>query len=276
MISQILASLPKNKREDAIWLFQFYFRCSRAELFLRSHEVPADILKRWQKDWKRRLAGEPLQYIVGEAPFYGRDFFVSPAVLIPRPETESLVELGLGACKDGARVLDLCTGSGVVAISLKLERPSLFVTGTDISAAALRVAKKNSTRLAADVNFERADLFSRALQKKSWDLVISNPPYLHFAKDYVAADVKKWEPKIALEPTQKARVEKLERAAWCGEKILAGCASASVRKTVLELSPRVSLLLFHRWKKHPRVETIRREADLAGRKRFLLVAWKDA
>jgi HemK-like putative methylase len=277
-VRSLLGSLPAKKRADGEWLLMEYFRCSRAELFLGEKMLAADLERRWKKDWARRSRGEPLQYIVGSAPFYGRDFLVKPGVLIPRPETESLVELtlNLGRGMDAPAVLDLCTGSGAVGISLKLERPSWMVTGTDISSRALAVAKKNSKMLGGAVELKKANLFSPALRAKRWDIVVSNPPYLEYGKDFIARDVKKWEPRLALEPSAKAKVKGITRAAWCAERILESCAVASVKFTALELSPRVSIYLFARWKKHPKVSRIWREADLAGRKRFLLVEWSNA
>jgi methylase of polypeptide subunit release factors len=127
------------------------------------------------------------------------------------------------------------------------------------------------------VRFEKHDLFSARLARERWDLVVSNPPYLDFRRDKIAADVKKWEPRMALEPAAGARpARKATRGAWCGESILAGCAAAAVRFTAMELSPRVAESLERRWQKHPRAQRVWRESDLAGRKRFLLVAWKNA
>jgi release factor glutamine methyltransferase len=258
------------------------FDINRSDIILNPNRaLDADFLKDWRKVWKRRCDGEPLQYIVGLAPFYGREFLVKKGVLIPRPETEFLVELCLKAMPvvGAPRVVDVGTGSGAIALTLKLERPSWQVLGTDISPKAIAIARENNERENAGVAFEKHDLFSSALRAQEWDLVVSNPPYLNFAKDWVAPDVEAWEPKLALEPLAGKEVKGLEeRGAWCAERILQGCAESTsrVKQTILELSPRVAQTLERRWKKHPRVNALRREADLAGRKRFLLVAWKDA
>lgn len=281
-VGELLASLDKNEQADAIWLLCSLLDIQRSDIILNPRRaLEADFLKDWRKVWKRRCAGEPLQYIAGEAPFYGREFAVKKGVLIPRPETEFLVELCLKALpeKQPARVLDIGTGSGAIALTLKLERPSWQVSGSDISAKALQIARANEECFRAGVNFEKHDLFSPKLRAQEWDLVVSNPPYLNFSKDWVAPDVEAWEPKLALEPLAGKEVEGLEeRGAWCADRILAGCAepASRVKQTILELSPRVAQTLERRWKKHARVSALRREADLAGRKRFLLVAWKDA
>lgn len=279
-VSALLAEIPKRKREDAIWLLTFLLSVSRSGLlFNAERELDKKFLSRWQKLWARRIAGEPLQYIVGSAPFYGREIPVNESVLIPRPETETLVELGftLLAGKQGAEVIDIGTGSGAIAITMKLEHPSWNVVATDISSQALVVAKKNAKALGAAIKFQKKNLFDPSLAKRPIDLVISNPPYLEFHRDKIAKDVQRWEPRMALEPTTSLRVKGLkDRAAWAGERILAGCAASEVAFTALELSPRVAAILERRWKKHSRVVRAWRVPDLAGRKRFLLVAWKHA
>ena len=279
-INALLAGIQKRKREDAIWLLCSLLELTRSGLlFNGDRELDSKFLRKWERLWAKRVAGEPLQYIAGGAPFYGREFLVSPKVLIPRPETESLVELAtsLLAGQPEASVVDIGTGSGAIAITLKLEHPSWRVVATDISAPALSVAKKNAVKLGAQVDFQKRNLFDSTLAKQAFDLVISNPPYLEFKRDHIAADVQKWEPRMALEPTASLRVGAIkDRAAWAGERILAGCAGARVAHTALELSPRVAALLERRWRRDPRVQRLWRVPDLAGRKRFLLVTWKHA
>ncbi|MGZ3713135.1 MAG: N5-glutamine methyltransferase family protein, partial [Bdellovibrionota bacterium] len=227
--------------------------------------------------YRERKAGKPLQYIVGSAPFWGREFKVGKGVLIPRPETEMLVELALKLFpfSEKVRALDIGTGSGAIAATLKLERPAWEMTATDISSAALKFARANAKALGAEINFVKADLFAPKLRAQSWDLVVSNPPYLDVAKDKITEEVRKWEPRSALEPTASSRVKELgERAAWCAENILLGCAESRPRFLALELSARVARLLEQRWHKHEGVERIWRAPDLAGKNRFLLVAWR--
>lgn len=217
-----------------------------------------------------------MQYIVGLAPFYGRDFIVNSKVLIPRPETERLVEIGLDLVKGihNPRILDIGTGSGAIALTMKLERPDAELWASDISAAALRVAEQNASAFGLEVNFQKANLFSSTLQKQAWSLVISNPPYLDFRKDKITQEVLEWEPHGALVPEAKLKVKGIsERAAWCAEQILRASQKVRPTYTLLELSPRIASFLERRWKKEDGVLSIRRETDLAGRKRFLLVAW---
>lgn len=279
-IYQLLRCLPARKREDGIWLLSAKLRLTRSELMLDlGRELSEPFVKRWKRDWARRLKGEPLQYIAGSAPFYGREFLVDRSTLIPRPETESLVELALGLIPKGkpARVLDIGTGTGAIALTMKLERPELEVHATDISAKALAIAKKNAEKLVAHVDFHRGNLFFPALRKQGWDLVVSNPPYLDFNRDRITQEVRKWEPDSALEPAASQKIEGMkDRGLWCGERILRACAESIVGFTALELSARGARSLEARWRKHPRAGRVWREADLAGRKRFLLVAWKNA
>lgn len=130
---------------------------------------------------QRRLAGEPTQYLVGAKEFYGRRFAVDPRVLIPRPETELLVEAVLRELPKDAprRVLDLCTGSGCIAVTVAAERPLASVWATDLSPDALAVAKANAEKLGQDgrVSFYQGDLFA-PLPEATFDVVVSNPPYV--------------------------------------------------------------------------------------------------
>lgn len=125
----------------------------------------------------RRLKREPLAYILGYREFYGRRFLVSPAVLIPRQETETLLEMAIKAAPQRGSVLDVGTGSGCLAISLKLERPDLTVWACDLSPAALDVACSNAAELDAEVRFIVSDLLE-ALEGWRFDLIVSNPPYI--------------------------------------------------------------------------------------------------
>ena len=144
-----------------------------------------------------RLKGKPTQYITGHQEFYGRDFLVTPDVLIPRPETELVVETVTEAGRAAGRILDVGTGSGAIAISLKLETQSL-VYATEISRAALGVARENARRLGAHVEFVRCDLLT-AIADRSMDVVVSNPPYVPQAdREGLQREVREYEPEIAL------------------------------------------------------------------------------
>jgi release factor glutamine methyltransferase len=149
----------------------------------------------------RRREREPVAYILGHRDFYGRRFIVTPDVLIPRPETETLVEHALRCIPedDACRVLDVGTGSGVIAVTLAATRPSAVVTATDISVAALKVASQNAKNLgvAERIRFERADLLTDA---RHYDVIVSNPPYIARAEmEGLQAEIREHEPITALE-----------------------------------------------------------------------------
>lgn len=149
----------------------------------------------------RRRAGEPVAYILGEREFYGRAFQVTPEVLIPRPDTELLVELALARLLPGAaaRVLDLGTGSGAVAVTLACERANLAVTGVDASPAALAVARANAALLApgADLRLLESDWFA-ALPGLRYDLIVGNPPYVAQGDTHLEQGDLRFEPRAAL------------------------------------------------------------------------------
>lgn len=153
----------------------------------------------------RRLQGVPVAYLTGTREFYGRPFQVSPEVLIPRPDTELLVELALARmpADQAMDVLDLGTGSGCIAITLALERPLAQVTAVDRSAAALAMARRNAEILNARVEFLVSDWFAafmppRVLAGRRFDLIVSNPPYIAAADPHLARGDVRFEPLTAL------------------------------------------------------------------------------
>jgi release factor glutamine methyltransferase len=144
-----------------------------------------------------RLQGKPTQYITGRQEFWGREFHVSPDVLIPRPETEHVVEAALETARDARRLVDLGTGSGALAVTLALELGA-EAWATDISTAALRVAAENARRLGAPVRFVACDL-AEALGAALFDLIVANPPYVPLRdEDGLQREVRDWEPRVAL------------------------------------------------------------------------------
>jgi release factor glutamine methyltransferase len=149
----------------------------------------------------RRARREPLQYITGVQEFWGLAFAVSPAVLIPRPETEHLVEVALERLpEDGARVLDLGTGSGCIAVALAAARPAIAITATDQSRAAIAIARGNARHhgLAKRIAFKAGDLFAPVAGER-FDLIVSNPPYIpEAAIDRLQPEVARFEPRTAL------------------------------------------------------------------------------
>ncbi|EAF5658680.1 peptide chain release factor N(5)-glutamine methyltransferase [Listeria innocua] len=176
---------------------------TRSELWMEmSRELEPNHEKQFQEDFARYLAGEPVQYILKTAPFYGYDFLVTEDVLIPRPETEELVATAEAFLKKHPlrSLLDVCTGSGIIAIALKKAFPDMTVTASDISAAALAIAKKNALLLNADVRFIETDLLESFKQNNErFDMIVANPPYISEAEKAEMSDyVLKNEPFIAL------------------------------------------------------------------------------
>lgn len=153
---------------------------------------------------KELAAGTPLQYVTGTAWFLGREFHVNNHVLIPRPETEELVQWIVDDNKGRAQpltILDIGTGSGCIPVSLKLSLPSASVAACDVSANALAVARENANRLAAEVSFMQADFLETAEHNKfgTYDVIVSNPPYIPLTeKEQLHANVRNHEPHIAL------------------------------------------------------------------------------
>jgi release factor glutamine methyltransferase len=148
---------------------------------------------------ERRRQGEPIAYILGKREFYGLDFRISRNVLIPRPETELLVELALAriAADAAVRVLDLGTGSGAIAVALAHERPRAHVTAVDVDYAVLAVARANASRHGVSVRFFCGDWFG-ALTGETFDLIVSNPPYVAVADAHLAMGDVRFEPQRAL------------------------------------------------------------------------------
>jgi release factor glutamine methyltransferase len=159
---------------------------------------------------QRRTSGEPMAYILGEREFYGVKLMVTPDVLIPRPETETLVEQALARLSkqyapNSGRVLDLGTGSGAIAISLAEQRPSLDIVATDISAKALAIAKENAKRLGVQISFIESDCFNNLIGER-FDLIVSNPPYVAYGDPHLTQGDLRFEPIGALtdnEPNQR-------------------------------------------------------------------------
>lgn len=148
-------------------------------------------------------AGRPVQYIIGKTEFCGEEFTVREGVLIPRPETEELVMWAREVAKEfpSPRILDLCTGSGCIAIALKKLIPAAAVTAIDLSAEALAIAQENATKLGADVRFLADDVLKGVpqLQNESFDIIISNPPYIPISeREAMHINVTNFEPAMAL------------------------------------------------------------------------------
>ena len=194
------AGIPDPVNDAALLLSHL---TGRPPLALRLDEetvLDPSVIDSFKSLAEQRLSRIPLQYLLGEAPFYGRMFRVDSRVLIPRPETELLCEWALELLKDGSspRILDLCCGSGCIGITLKAELPSASVTLSDISPDALDLAAENASLLGADVALCRSDLLE-AFSGTSFDLIISNPPYIPSADcDTLQEEVLR-EPRLALD-----------------------------------------------------------------------------
>lgn len=197
-ITAITAAGCETPRLDAELLLADALGVSRERLVIDSDllvEGPA--VRVFQNAVRRRaVQREPVAYILGRRGFRGLDLAVDPRALIPRPETELLVEVGLGLPR-GARVLDVGTGSGAVALALKDERPDLLLTGSDLSEDALELARRNGNALDLEVAWLRADLLAGVPDE--FDAIISNPPYVADSERVsLAPEILRHEPAAAL------------------------------------------------------------------------------
>ena len=194
----IKSSLNENQTQARL-IFETTLKISYEQIFLYPQKkVPPSLRKKICEIVQRRQKNEPLQYILGKAHFYDLEFFVGQGVLIPRPETEVLVEKALTLVSKKSKILELCVGSGAVACSLKNCLPSLQITGSDISCHALSYAKKNCSFHNLDIPLIQSDLFND-IKEKNFNLIIANPPYIS-TKLYqnLPKEISQYEPEIAL------------------------------------------------------------------------------
>ncbi|GHU31070.1 release factor glutamine methyltransferase [Spirochaetia bacterium] len=151
----------------------------------------------YKKLLERRLSGECSAYIIGKKEFWGLEFTVSPDVLVPQPDTETIVEIALSIIRPGFRILDIGTGSGALAIALKKERPDSLVYAADNSCPALEIARKNAAQLNADVTFYESDLFKNI--SGTFDLIVANLPYIPTDMIRTLPPEVRYEPRSALD-----------------------------------------------------------------------------
>ena len=200
--SQLAASGCPDPRIDARWMAEDTLGMSRTELkFESDRAVPPEALERLTAMLARRCAGEPVQYILGSADFMGLKFEVSPGVLIPRQDTETLVEAALIALQGAGErpdVLDLCTGSGCIGLSLASLAPHARVTLSDASREALEIAKRNMHALGVKADLRHGDLFA-AVGRARFDLIVSNPPYIPRGDLAELQKEVQYEPRMALD-----------------------------------------------------------------------------
>jgi release factor glutamine methyltransferase len=208
---------------NAELLLMFTLSCDRAHLYAHpERELTPEEQSRYGEAIAQRSRGIPAQYITGHQEFWGMDLIVSPAVLIPRPETEHVIEAVLALACDGGRasspaepvrIIDVGTGSGCIALAVAKELPHAEIHATDISPAALEIARANAARqeLAARVRFHETDLLA-GMDRRSFDFVVSNPPYVgESEEDQVQLEVRKFEPRHAVfaGPTGLEVIERL-------------------------------------------------------------------
>ena len=251
---------------DAELLLAAALRVPRARLRSHPEQRPAaEATRRFGELLERRAAGEPLAYLLGRKGFWTLELAVSPAVLVPRPETELLIEraLALGPAAHG-RAADLGTGSGAIALALASERPAWQIVATDVSAQALALARDNAAAAGlARIDFRQGS-WCEALPAGAFDLLVSNPPYI--GADDPALEALGHEPRLALSP---------------GPDALA-CLREIIRCAPRHLAPAGWLLLEHGAAQGPSVAgelaqrgfvTVRTHRDLAGRERMTEGQW---
>jgi release factor glutamine methyltransferase len=189
------------ERRDAEILLAWCWHKTRSQLLVASDPVPPEVAARFEEACRQRAAGVPIAYLLGRREFWSLDFIVTPAVLVPRPETELLVQRLLDLLTaPAAEVADLGTGSGAIAIALAAERPNWRLTGTDASPEALAVARDNGARLAGGrVDWVLGNWYA-AIEGRLFDALVSNPPYIAADDPVLESDGLRHEPRGALTP----------------------------------------------------------------------------
>jgi release factor glutamine methyltransferase len=196
-VGSALCATPLPALEARI-LIGFALQLSRIQLITQSERVLTDNEAQYIATLVcRRMAGEPIAYIVGEREFYGLPFHTTPAVLIPRPETELLVELALDRMPDKGCLLDLGTGSGAIAVAVAHTLPNAKVTAIDASSEALAIASRNAQRHGAQVRFLQSDWYA-ALGGERFDVIAANPPYIVAEDPHLSQGDLRFEPVDAL------------------------------------------------------------------------------
>ncbi len=192
---------PDRARADAELSLLHLLNKNRAWLIAHGDDtLPDELSKSYTELLERRRRGEPIQYITGETEFYGLPFRVTPEVLIPRPETEHLVEkvIGLAPLFSHPRIVDVGTGSGAIAVALARALPAAQITAIDLSPAALAVAEENAKRNEVTIRFLEGDLLA-PVAGDLFDFVVSNPPYVPIAdRATLSVEVREYEPALAL------------------------------------------------------------------------------
>ncbi len=190
------------EEDEAEWIFALKLSMSKSAVSTEERILKSAQVKEIMPIVDERLTGRPLWYIIGDADFCGYTIKVDERVLIPRPETEEMAMMAVNAAEDGNAILDLCTGSGAIAIAvykeLEKQGKKVKMTAVDISEEALALAKENAEANGAEINFIRSDLFTRI--RGRFDVIITNPPYIPTAEvENLQREVKNYEPRLALD-----------------------------------------------------------------------------
>jgi release factor glutamine methyltransferase len=262
----------QSARLDAEVLLAKAMDCQRIDLYTSfDHVASQDVRDVFRSFVKRRADGMPVAYLVGEKEFYSRSFAITPDVLVPRPETEfvvvELLDLIPDQRRDAAmRILDVGTGSGILAICAAAELPQAVVTAVDISSAALDVAIRNAVRHAVDgrIAFVESDLFAAVPADSAFDFIISNPPYISLAEfEQLDRSVKDHEPTTALVAGQQ------------GTEVIARIIEDSTKRLapggwlIVEISPAIADAVVDLFDSQPDFESASVRMDLAQRPRVV-------
>jgi release factor glutamine methyltransferase len=203
LLNWLTAQLKKNEitspKQNAEIIISHVLQMNRLDIYLQPEKEISDTqLNSILKITSRRKRHEPLQYILGETEFYGYKIIVSNSVLIPRSETELLVEKIIHEEKSGTRILDIGTGSGAIVIALAKNLETEYIDAVDISKIVLKIAQQNADLNNVEINFFQSDIFENVTNK--YDLIISNPPYISQVKyEQLPVEIKEYEPKSALQ-----------------------------------------------------------------------------
>lgn len=270
LFNHLLRKITLSDRAEAeaiaYYLLEARFGIIRTDIWNDTAvEVDLELIER---DLHRINEHEPVQYVTGVAWFCGHRFQVNASVLIPRPETEQLVEEVIQSIAPNAKILDVGTGSGSIAISLALDLPHAQVFALDVSTSALKVAQQNASQLQANVEWLQADFLNDELAFKDFDCIVSNPPYIReLEKSSMETNVLRFEPHLALFVSDTSPLIFYQALAERGKTILKreGKICAEINA---QLSAEVKLLFEKEG--YQSVELIK---DMEGKNRFVSAMW---
>lgn len=275
-VQRLEAAERDAPRRTAAWLLTEVLGEDRGQLYAHPGRAVAPNDARQFNDMVERcVAGEPLQHVLGYAVFRGLRLQVSPAVMVPRPETEEVVAAALGMMDEGEapRVLDVGTGSGCIALAIKHERPEAAVQAWDVSTDALAVARENANRLGLDVQFADVDFLAEAGENRRSqpvDLLVSNPPYIPDDEaESLPAVVRDYDPHVALfagdDPMRFYRAIAAQASALCAP------GAAVVLETHADYAGEAAAVL-----RNEGLDDVRLQKDLSGRLRILTARYRGA